>query len=833
MSTKKRPSGAQFKKMKREREEKESKLTKIDSFCKKIKVDTSEYISESEKDEALIPQLFNEDVSNIDESKSELCNMNLTECTNIDEKFQFSEDEDNFLEYLSKEKYPSDRGHYGRNLNISSRVKRFILECGPCRPKGPFSEHHYRTTNTAGMIFSRTWLCYSKILNSCYCEPCWLFGGNLHQRTWVDGYNDWTHLATGIGRHEASKTHIQALAVYDLWKTGGTIDEIQEEEVKKEAKIMRKVIDRVMRVVLMLAQDNSSFRGTSEHIGPEGAFGGRFLSAINLLATYDPVLKELLEQKERTTKYLSPLIQNELIELLSSIVRNKILDEVRDAPFFSIVLDTTPDITRIDQLSIVFRYVKIIYDNNQKPVDIQVKESFIEFNPIYDHTAGGLEDVIKSFLEKNKINFSKCRGQAYDGTAVMSGPYTGLQARLQKLQKHAKYVHCAAHNLNLVINDAVKGVSEATDFFDTLGDLYKFFSASVKRWKELHSEGKITSVAIKRLCATRWASRDDALKSLRKHYSDVMRALTYIILTSKGNEKSEAMGLLKKLENFNFIVMLELFSKIFSVIGPLSKYLQTKSIDMQDAETYISKACEYTTNLRGSFKDIKDTAIEMALTWGVNTDFQEKRIHRVTQRFGELCLDNPIENAEKRFRVEVFIKVLDIIKSRLDERFKSFRSVVSKFKVLSPNVLLNVADNEVLRLAKLLSDEYMDDLDSETFPQEMINFRVYMKDEIKKAKSTRELTEAFICKHSHLSSCFKEVAAAYILFATLPVTSATTERSFSKLKLIKNFLRTKMTQERLSSLALLSIEHEKASEIDIDEAIKMFVSAKAGRKKYF
>ena len=49
---------------------------------------------------------------------------------------------------------------------------------------------------------------------------------------------------------------------------------------------------------------------------------------------------------------------------------------------------------------------------------------------------------------------------------------------------------------------------------------------------------------------------------------------------------------------------------------------------------------------------------------------------------------------------------------------------------------------------------------------------------------------------------------------SVPVTVGTTERSFSKLKLIKNFLRSSMSQERLSDLTLLSTEKEQAKNLD-------------------
>jgi len=58
---------------------------------------------------------------------------------------------------------------------------------------------------------------------------------------------------------------------------------------------------------------------------------------------------------------------------------------------------------------------------------------------------------------------------------------------------------------------------------------------------------------------------------------------------------------------------------------------------------------------------------------------------------------------------------------------------------------------------------------------------------------------------------------------TIPVTSASAERSFSKLKLIKIYLRNTMTQNRLSGLAMLSIENEIASELNFDSIIDALV----------
>ena len=63
----------------------------------------------------------------------------------------------------------------------------------------------------------------------------------------------------------------------------------------------------------------------------------------------------------------------------------------------------------------------------------------------------------------------------------MSGAYKGVQKRILDQQPNAFYVHCAAHNLNLIVYDAVRGVDEIFQFFDTVQNIYNFFGYSIKR----------------------------------------------------------------------------------------------------------------------------------------------------------------------------------------------------------------------------------------------------------------------------------------------------------------------------------------------------------------
>lgn len=68
---------------------------------------------------------------------------------------------------------------------------------------------------------------------------------------------------------------------------------------------------------------------------------------------------------------------------------------------------------------------------------------------------------------------------------------------------------------------------------------------------------------------------------------------------------------------------------------------------------------------------------------------------------------------------------------------------------------------------------------------------------------------------------------------TIPVTTPSCERSFSKLKLIKTYLRSTMTEERLNNSALISIENNIVSKLDLNEAIQNFADLKSRKKCIF
>ena len=67
------------------------------------------------------------------------------------------------------------------------------------------------------------------------------------------------------------------------------------------------------------------------------------------------------------------------------------------------------------------------------------------------------------------------------------------------------------------------------------------------------------------------------------------------------------------------------------------------------------------------------------------------------------------------------------------------------------------------------------------------------------------------------------------LSCTAPVTVAGNERSFSKLKIVKNYLRTTQTDERLNNLMLLSFEKDMVDQISLNEMAHKWANLKKRR----
>ena len=111
------------------------------------------------------------------------------------------------------------------------------------------------------------------------------------------------------------------------------------------------------------------------------------------------------------------------------------------------------------------------------------------------------------------------------------------------------YVHCAAHNLNLVLN-VVNGVPEVGNFFTILQDVYRFLGLNINRWDMLSSLTGESRVTLKKLNPTRWAEQVQSLLGMKINYFNTLKLLTTINLTlRKKEDKDLSLRLRKSIKN--------------------------------------------------------------------------------------------------------------------------------------------------------------------------------------------------------------------------------------------------------------------------------------------
>ncbi|CAN7938985.1 unnamed protein product [Ixodes hexagonus] len=145
-----------------------------------------------------------------------------------------------------------------------------------------------------------------------------------------------------------------------------------------------------------------------------------------------------------------------------------VVGEINRGKYFFLIVGPTPDKTHVDQLAFVPRYIQM---------DCSIVERFICFLPNPGHKSHELTDAATNTLQSQGTDISNRRGQSYDNATNMSGPYSGLQARVRELNLLAYYVPCAAHSLKLEGASAVESCDEAVLYFGIVQSIYSFFTA--------------------------------------------------------------------------------------------------------------------------------------------------------------------------------------------------------------------------------------------------------------------------------------------------------------------------------------------------------------------
>ena len=392
------------------------------------------------------------------------------------------------------------------------------------------------------------------------------------------GFSNWktaVEQGRGFGKHASSSTHQKAMQAWmerSYRQTNPST--IRHQFSSGHIERNRYYIKSIPEVVQFLAVNELAFRGNNECCHEDAQshenIGGLFNKLFEFAMSRDDKLRGISLSMPQNAKYMSPLIHNEVIDLMARMVQDAVVQECQgsDVKWYSIKCDETRDSCNVEDMSIVIRYVI-----NGKPV-----EHMLSMIKVAEVDAKSLTRSLLGELQNLRLDPAYILCQCYDGASVMSGAKGGVQKILQDtLSRKIPYVHCYNHQLHLVVAHAMEAEVKLKNFFNLCEQLYVFFRRNVVA----NTYGGDT---IKRLLVQRWTGHYQSALVVKNNRDEILQTLEIVANSEKApsDVSVEAAGLLSKVSEpeFNFftnatVKILALLSYLIFALFSLYRIVRT------------------------------------------------------------------------------------------------------------------------------------------------------------------------------------------------------------------------------------------------------------------
>ncbi|KAI2658679.1 Zinc finger MYM-type protein 1 [Labeo rohita] len=486
------------------------------------------------------------------------------------------------------------------------------------------------------------------------------------------GFNNWKHAtdkAKGFHRHANSKEHLACMAIWKeqqlRFSTGKEISTLLSRN--------RLYVSAIIDIIEFLVSNELPLRGAVDSVEDRGQAGsGLFLSLFDYTLRKNKELAQAFSTIPKNATYTSHDVQNDLIELMSTIVTEHIVKDVGES-WFTVKVDGTKDPTGSENVSIVLRYV----DQN-----CSVKERLLSMLTTDKCDALSLSNMVLEELADVGLDTGKILSQCYDGASVMSGREGGMQKLIQnKLNSEVPYIHCFNHQLHLAIVHAVSSESAVEDFFDVCNALYKFL-------RKPTVAAQYKGQKLKRLLDQRWTGHLDTVSVVLKSHNTLVEFLNEIATTRKGADiKLEAVGLHKAITEPAFKFLSCVMYKVLGLTDPPNRMLQAEQTNLMTAVQLIRSASSCIESLRSD--------AEFAKLWAESIKSSDdavptapKRQRQASKSLQDYIVNESVGQRESNIEQEckrLFFNIIDSILGEMSVRFSERNSqYMSALDALDP-----------------------------------------------------------------------------------------------------------------------------------------------------
>ena len=631
------------------------------------------------------------------------------------------------------------------------------------------------------------WMDYNSSAKGMVCSVCTSFGKVPVQAegAWVT--RNWVKATTLLAKHNKSDWHKAAVEnqklSYSLLheKRGGIVEQIisvSEEEKQHNRTFLKKLVRSLYFLV-------------KQHIAHTTTFEGLITLQIE---NGDIQLRSHRDKCPRNATYESYATVVDILSSISKIIERDLLSSFKSSTYFSLMADESTDVSSKEELSICARW-----EQDNKPV-----EHFLGIVPAKETTAEAISFYLCAFLESKSIDITTMRGLGFDGTNTMSGQRSGVQKRLRLHSPSAVYVHCRCHQLQLATLNAADEHREAKRVLGTLLTIWKAFHYSTKKAEKLAEiQAELNAPELKMLkpSDTRWLSRERAVRAVRRSLPALVTTFEEIF-DETGD--AEAHGIASLLTKYNTIYML---SDVLHTVAKLQGSLQGKEVDLASVPGMVESTLE-------RLKELKEDTDSTTWFKDHSTVFTDPA------QLGEKSVA-VTESMKTHFLREVYCPYLQSVIDHIRGRIEC-TDLISSMAVFDPRHLpddeVNLSDYSTDKINTLTAfygsaqEVQFDgkkgvsqlDIDQQDTESEWKLFRRLML--VQHKRSSLQQVLSTLLNSSSIRASFPNLAKLAAILIVLPVTTATVERTFSSMKLIKTRLRSRMGENALEHTMRICIE---------------------------
>ncbi|XP_042448120.1 zinc finger MYM-type protein 1-like [Zingiber officinale] len=567
----------------------------------------------------------------------------------------------------------------------------------------------------------------------------------------------YTHVGGVASAHNDARTQLEAFqnqrqSVSHLLQARG-----HGMEVAYRTRLMT-----ILDVTRFLLKQGLPFYGHDESLSSSNK--GNFLELIEwYIQRNDEVAKTMNENAPGNNQMKSPTVQKDLTRACAAEVTNFILNDIKDN-IFSLMVDECRDISVKEHMGVILRYV------NKNGCVI---ERFLAIVHVSDTSAISLKKAIDELFAKHKLSLSRLRGQGYDRASNMRGEYNGLKAHILKENSSARYVHCFAHQLQLVVVAVAKSNRIVSDFFQYVTMIVNITGASCKRKDKF-----------------RQLEHDKLVECLEK--GDIVSVLENVYDDDTNDDNNGiTASLIDNMESYEFVFVMHLMKSLLGITNELSLALQQKD---QNIVLAISLIKTMTVRLQKLREEGWENLLNVVNKFCSNHMIPIPNMEENMRTRGRSRRNGQMITNFHHYRVEIFCEVLDMMVQEMNNRFsESSTEVLTCIACLDPNDSFSQFNiGKLLRLAELYPEDFSL-TDCVILEDQLETYIQNVRGEFSMIEDLGSLAKKMV--ETGKNTVFSLVYRLIELALVLPVATASVERVFSAMKIIKIDLHNRMGDE--------------------------------------